>query len=124
MTRILFLSKMPFYIKKIYDIVKKAKEKSIKKIKAGRKISDIDKAARSYIDKKGYGKYFGHAVGHGVGLNVHERPFIQNNNNETLKENSIITIEPAIYLPGKFGIREESMVQVTKNGAEVLDEYK
>ncbi len=123
LTRVLFLSKMPLNIKKIFDIVLKAKDLSIKRIKTGVKIKDIDKAARDYIDKKGYGKYFGHALGHGVGIKVHEKPFINKTNESLLKANSIITVEPAIYLPGRFGIRHESMILVKEDGAEIIDEH-
>lgn len=121
LTRVLFLDKMPVSISKILDIVKKAKELAIRKIKEGVKISEVDRAARSYIQEKGYGKYFGHSLGHGVGIDVHEIPSINSINEDVLQENIIITVEPAIYLPGRFGIREESMVLVKKNKAEVLD---
>ena len=121
LTKILILDKMPLQIKKIYDIVKTAKSRSIKKIRAGAVIKNVDKAAREYIDKKGYGKYFRHGLGHGVGLNVHEKPFIHPKNEETLKENMVITVEPAIYIPGKFGIRLEDLAVVKKNNCQILN---
>ncbi|MBN2119443.1 MAG: aminopeptidase P family protein [Candidatus Omnitrophica bacterium] len=121
LTRVFFLSKMPNYLKKIIDIVKKAKDLSISKIRSGVKAQQIDKTAREFIAKKGYGKFFGHSLGHGVGLQVHELPSINSKNEERLQEGMVITIEPGIYLPGKFGVREESMVLVKKNGAQILE---
>jgi Xaa-Pro aminopeptidase len=123
LTRVFFLSKMPLYIRKISDIVKKSLDLSIKKAKAGIRIKEIDKAARDYIEKKGYGKYFGHALGHGVGIQVHEKPVINYNNESLLKPGSVITLEPAIYLPGKYGIRYERMLLIKEKGAELIDEH-
>lgn len=104
----------------IYDIVKEAQRRAIKKIKPGVRISDVDSAARSFIARKGYDKYFGHALGHGIGLQVHERPSISANNNHVLKEGMVFTVEPGIYLPGIGGVRVEDIVCVTKKGCEVL----
>ncbi len=106
---------------KIYDIVLKAQEAAIKKIKPGVKASDIDKAAREVIEKAGFGKFFVHSTGHGVGLDIHELPVISFKNKETIiEENMIFTIEPGIYLNGEFGVRIEDMVVVTKDGCEIL----
>jgi Xaa-Pro aminopeptidase len=114
------LGKISILFKKVYDIVKQAQDLSIKKIKDGVRAKDVDRTAREFIERKGYGKYFGHGLGHGVGLNVHESPYLNPQSNEVLKEGMIITIEPAIYLRGKFGIRIEDMVVVKKNKGEVL----
>ena len=105
---------------KIFNIVKDAKNYAIENIKPGIKVKDIDKIAREYIHKKGYGKFFGHSLGHGVGLEVHELPLISSKSKEILEENNVITIEPGIYLPEKFGIRLEDMVLVTRDGFELL----
>lgn len=123
LTRMYFLNKMPLYLRKIYDIVRGAQEISIKKIKAGIKAKEVDKAAREFICKKNFGKYFSHGLGHGVGLEVHEKPFLNPYSEDILKENMIVTIEPAIYLPNKYGVRLESMVLVKSKRAEVLDGY-
>jgi Xaa-Pro aminopeptidase len=120
LTRVLFWGKMPVLFKRIYDIVKKAQELSIKKIRDGVTAASVDKAARSFIDKKGYGKQFIHGTGHGLGLKVHEPPYINATNETVLKEGMIVTIEPGIYINNKFGIRIEDMVLVTKKGAQVL----
>ncbi|MBN2483315.1 MAG: aminopeptidase P family protein [Candidatus Omnitrophica bacterium] len=122
LTRVFFLGKMPnYHIKKIYNIVKAAQEKAISKIRAGVRACDIDSAARNYIEKKGLGKSFGHGLGHGVGLCVHELPYLSPHARGVLRENMVVTVEPAVYLPGKLGIRLESMVLVKNKGAEVID---
>ncbi len=105
---------------KIYDTVLLAQEVAIKTAKAGVKAKDIDKAAREVIDKAGFGNYFIHSTGHGVGLDIHELPIIGPRNEEIIKENMVFTVEPGIYIPGKFGVRIEDTV-ISKNGyAEVI----
>ena len=121
LTRVLFSDKMPSIFAKIFNVVKTARVKAIEKIKPGVRIKDIDLTARNYIEKCGYGKYFGHSLGHGVGLNVHEKPFINKNNDSIILENMVFTVEPGIYIPSKFGIRYESVIRVTAKGCEVLD---
>ncbi len=120
MTRTVAVGYADDEMKEIYDIVLTAHKKAYKKIKEGSLCSDIDLAARDYIDQKGYGKYFGHSTGHGVGLEIHEEPVVFKTNKTVLKENMVITDEPGIYLPDKFGVRIEDMIRVTKNGAESL----
>ncbi len=106
---------------KIYDTVLKAQEAAVKRVKPGVKAYEIDKAAREVIDKAGFGKYFVHSTGHGVGLDIHELPVISPKNKETvIEENMIFTIEPGIYLSEEFGVRIEDMVMVTKDGCEIL----
>ena len=104
----------------MYSIVKKAHDLALDIIKPGVKISKVDHSARGYIAKKGFGKYFGHSLGHGVGMDVHELPNISGSSDGTLSEGMIFTIEPAIYIPGFGGIRIEDMALVTKNGCEIL----
>jgi len=123
-TRVFLRKKMSNFVKKIFDIVKKAQELSIKKIKEGVKIKEVDLAARNYIQDKGFGKFFGHNLGHGLGLSVHELPSVGPTNEEILKENMVITIEPAIYLNNRFGIRLEDVVLVKNKGAEILSRRK
>ncbi|MCM8831973.1 MAG: Xaa-Pro peptidase family protein [Candidatus Omnitrophica bacterium] len=120
LTRIFLKVTISSLYKKILDIVKYAQDIAIKKIKDGESASDVDLAARNYIENRGYGKYFGHGLGHGIGLDVHEKPFLNPYNKKPLKENMIITIEPAIYLSGNFGIRLEDIVLVKSNKAEIL----
>ena len=113
--------KFPRHIQKVYDVVLKAQEKAIKSVKIGMKACELDKIARDVIIDAGYGKYFVHSLGHGVGLDIHEWPFINSRNELRLKEGMVFTIEPGIYLPGEFGIRIEDMITINYNGkAEVL----
>lgn len=101
---------------KIYDLVLKSQLAGIKAIKAGKKCADIDKASRKVMGK--YEKYFGHSLGHGIGLEVHEMPSLSSKSKEILKENMVVTVEPGIYLEGRFGVRIEDMGRVTKTGYE------
>ena len=119
-TRIVFLGRVKDRIKKIYDIVHNAQDAAFKMIRPGRKISEIDLAARRHIQDAGFGKYFGHSLGHGVGMEVHEKPSISKINNNILKPGMVFTIEPAIYIPKFGGVRIEDMVLVTANGFEIL----
>lgn len=105
---------------KIYDIVLKAQEEAIKFSKPGVKCAHIDKVARDVITKAGYGKYFSHSTGHGVGLDIHELPVISTSSKDILQEGMVFTIEPGIYLPDEFGVRIEDMILVTKSGVEIL----
>ncbi|MBU1121191.1 MAG: Xaa-Pro peptidase family protein [Candidatus Omnitrophota bacterium] len=120
LTRVFFWSKMPVLFSKIYDILKGARDVGIRKIRDGVMAKEVDSAAREFIARKGFSQYFGHGLGHGVGLAVHERPYLCARNEDVLKEGMVLTVEPAIYLPNKFGVRIEDMVLVKKNKAEVL----
>jgi len=109
---------------KIYDTVLKANEEAIKSIKVGMKINALDKIAREVIEKAGYGKYFVHSLGHGVGLDIHEWPYVNSRNETIIKAGMVFTIEPGIYLPDEFGVRIEDMVMINYDEkVEVLSEY-
>ncbi len=123
LTRMFFLGKIPNLVNEVNEKVFKAQRLAIEKIKSGATISEVDQAARGYLDKHKLAKYFGHALGHGVGLDIHEDPRMSHNNTATLKPGMIITVEPAVYIPKKFGIRIEDMVLVTKNGCEVISDH-
>jgi Xaa-Pro aminopeptidase len=120
LTRVLICSKMPLLFRKMYDTLLKAQSAAIRKIRPGAKVSDVDKAARQVIEKCGWGKNFVHGLGHGIGLSVHEEPFIGPKNKNCLQEGMVVTIEPAIYIQNKIGFRIEDMVLVTSSNAEVL----
>jgi len=107
-------------IQKIYDVVLKAHDKAIAKAKVGMKASQIDKIARDVIQNAGFGKYFVHSTGHGVGLDIHEMPYISPKDDTIIKEGMVFTIEPGIYIPNNFGIRIEDMVVMQKDGAKIL----
>ena len=104
----------------IYDIVLEAQRRAIEKVKAGVSCREVDDAARGYIASKGFGDYFGHGLGHGVGLEVHEAPAVSYMSEDILEEGMVITIEPGIYIPGWGGFRIEDMVLVTAEGCEVM----
>jgi Xaa-Pro aminopeptidase len=120
MTRIIFTAKPTKEQKKIYNIVLKAKETAIKKIRPNSIEQKIYSTAQEIIEKNGFGKYFEHGLGHGVGLEIHESPSLTDKGKNRLKQNMITTIEPGIYLPGKFGIRLEDMVLITEKGVEKI----
>lgn len=105
---------------KIYDIVLKSQQTAISKARVGMKASQIDKLARDVIEKSGYGKYFIHSTGHGVGLDIHEYPNINSRSDVILENNMVFTIEPGIYLNEKFGVRIEDTVVMKNSKAEVL----
>jgi Xaa-Pro aminopeptidase len=107
-------------IKEIYEIVRDAKQKGVQAVRAGLPVQALDMIVRGFVEDKGYGDYFRHGTGHGVGIAVHEPPAVTVNGEGLLEENMIITIEPGIYLPNVGGVRLEDMVLVTANGGEVL----
>jgi len=106
--------------REIYGVVKEAHDRAIDAVSAGVCASEVDAAARVVIKKAGYGKNFGHGTGHGVGINVHERPGVGPKSKDILEEGMVITIEPGIYIPGWGGVRIEDMVLVKGRGCEVL----
>ncbi|RKY37704.1 MAG: Xaa-Pro dipeptidase [Candidatus Omnitrophota bacterium] len=119
LTRTFFLGKIMRY-KKYYKLVAAAQDKAIKMVKPLVKIEKVAMAARQIYEQQGLNKYFGHALGHGVGLAVHEAPGICKNNPLRLRKDMVFTIEPGFYLPDWGGIRIEDMVRVTEKGCEIL----
>ena len=118
-TRTLILGDNPKAYK-IYKIVQSAQKTAIKAIKIGIPLSKLDAVARNIIRKAGYGEYFGHSLGHGVGLNVHEAPRVSKKSKDKVIPGMVFTIEPAIYLPNLGGVRIEDMVLVTDKGIELI----
>ncbi len=100
----------------VYETVLEAQLKAIEKIKAGALCKDVDSVARNIIAQKGYADYFGHGLGHGVGVEIHEAPSLNPSYEAALSVGNIVTVEPGIYLPGEFGVRIEDMGAVTKTG--------
>ncbi len=109
--------------KKIYDTVLDAQQKAIAKVRAGAPAKELDLTARNTIRDAGYGDYFPHRLGHGLGASVHEFPSITETNDMPLAENMVFTIEPGIYVPGVAGVRIEDDIVVTKDGYEILTEF-
>lgn len=120
-TRTFAVSKLPSEkLIEIYNVVLKAQLLGVEAVRPGIKIKEVDKVVRDYITSKGYGEYFGHGTGHGIGLEIHEEPYVRGNMDTVLEEGMVITIEPGIYLPDIGGVRIEDDVLVTKNGHEIL----
>ncbi len=101
----------------------KAEQAALQLSKPGVRIGDLDLKARGIIEKAGYGDYFPHRLGHGLGISVHEYPSMSSANDTLLKEGMVYTIEPGIYVPDVGGVRIEDDVFVTKDGAEALTQY-
>ncbi|MCS7385902.1 MAG: Xaa-Pro peptidase family protein [archaeon GB-1867-005] len=107
---------------KLFECVNDAIEAALSRISAGIKASDVDLAARQIIVQRGYGKYFVHSLGHGVGLSVHEDPRLSPQSEDVLQAGNVVTVEPGIYVPGFGGVRIEEMVLVKEDGYELLNE--
>lgn len=120
MTRTVCVGECSAEMESVYNIVLEAQNACLEKAKAGMTGSELDRIARSIIDDAGYGDCFGHSLGHGVGMEIHEKPNAAPSVKNTLRPGSVITIEPGIYLPGKFGVRIEDFVILTENGNENL----
>lgn len=104
----------------IHAIVRTAHDLAIDAVRPGISCKDLDEVARSYIRNNGYGDYFGHGLGHGIGLEIHEMPTLSPRSTAVLEEGMVITIEPGIYIPGFGGVRIEDSVVVTADGCDVL----
>ncbi len=100
-----------------------ANQEAIKAARPGIAAQELDRIAREVIEDSGYGKYFIHRTGHGLGIEGHEAPNIVEGNTQILEPGMVFTIEPGIYLPGKGGVRIEDNVVITENGADVLTTY-
>ena len=103
-------------MRRVHDAVISANRDGIKAVKSGVTGRLIDNAARRTLDAWGYEKQFTHGLGHGVGLDIHEFPVVSDKSDTTLYPNMVVTIEPGVYFPKKFGVRIEDMVVVTENG--------
>jgi Xaa-Pro aminopeptidase len=104
----------------VYEVVREAQQASLDAIQAGVKGEDVDVVARKVIDAAGHGDRFGHGLGHGVGLELHEAPRLSLRSDDVLAPGEVVTVEPGIYLPGKLGVRIEDLVVVTENGVRNL----
>jgi len=116
MTRTVAIGHVSDLQKKVYDIVLEAQLAALDACKAGVRCADVDKVARDIIEAAGFLEEFCHGTGHGVGTDVHEAPYLKKESEDVLLENMVITVEPGIYIPGKFGVRIEDLAIVTKFG--------
>jgi Xaa-Pro aminopeptidase len=123
LTRTFHVGRLSRFFCRIYNKVLMAQTIAIKAIKPGVQISEIVKEVQGYFKEQGLGRQFTHALGHGIGLEVHEAPVLHDKNNDVLRPGMVITIEPGLYFPGRGGVRIEDMVLVTEKGAEVLSKY-
>ena len=121
MTRTVAAGQVSDEQKAVYNTVLQAQRASLKALHAGLSCKAGDAAARDVIAAAGYGDYFGHSTGHGVGVEIHEAPVMAPSAQDTcLQVGSVVTVEPGIYLPGRFGVRIEDMALITKDGCEDL----
>jgi Xaa-Pro aminopeptidase len=115
-----FIERVESDLKAVYGLVKEAHDQAIAAVAVGRSCREIDLVARDLISQRGWGSHFTHGTGHGVGLDVHEAPRISFKSEQLLEAGMVLTIEPGIYLPGKWGIRIEDTIRVTRGKAEIL----
>ncbi len=120
MTRMAIIGEAPQGYSEVHAIVEKAVQAALAAAKPGVKAKDVDKAARDVIAAAGYGDYFVHRTGHGLGIDVHEPPYITATSGTVLAEGMVFSIEPGIYLPGRFGVRLEDIVILRADGPEIL----
>lgn len=122
-TRTFVLGNVPEGYKEVYQTVKKAQETGISDARPGMPAGDIDLKVREVIEKAGYGQYFTHRTGHGIGLETHEPPYINESNRVALNPPVTFTVEPGIYIMGKYGVRIEDVVLLEEGGAKPLNSF-
>lgn len=116
MTRTVAVGEISSRQAEVYNTVLNAQESAINILKAGVKCADADKTARDIIKNAGYGEYFGHSLGHGVGIEIHESPNLAPKSNAVLEKGNVVTVEPGIYIPNEFGVRIEDFGVITEDG--------
>ena len=120
MTRTVHVGNPTAEARSVYESVRQAQQAAVEAVKPGKSVAEVDSAARKLLKDEGLEKYFSHSTGHGVGLEIHESPRIATGQADLLRLGMVITVEPGVYIPGKFGVRIEDMLLVTKTGCEVL----
>ncbi|NED91264.1 M24 family metallopeptidase, partial [Streptomyces sp. SID11233] len=108
-------------VREVHEVVRRAQEAGCAAVRPGATCQDIDRAARAVIDEAGYGEYFIHRTGHGIGVTTHEPPYMIEGETQELVPGMCFSVEPGIYLPGRFGVRIEDIVTVTETGGERLN---
>ena len=120
MTRTVYVGRPTAEAGSLYQAVREAQQAAVEAVRPGVSAGEVDRVARKLLQKEGLGKYFTHSTGHGVGLEIHEAPRLAAGQAEILRPGMVITIEPGVYIPRKWGVRIEDMVLVTERGCEVL----
>lgn len=122
LTRTLVVGEPDEALRAVYRVVRDAQQAAIGVIRPGVSCEKVDAAARSVIERAGFDRYFTHRLGHGIGLDGHEPPYLRRGNRQKLEPGMCVTVEPGVYLPGRFGVRIEDVVAVTSTGCEILSE--
>lgn len=123
MTRTIHFGEPSEEFRRVYEIVLEANRRGREAAKAGNRLQDVDRAARSYIEAQGYGPYFTHRTGHGIGIDGHEGPSAGEGETTVIGAGMAFSVEPGIYLPGRFGVRIEDQVLITEEGTRVLHDF-
>jgi Xaa-Pro aminopeptidase len=120
MTRTVAFGEPPDQLREVYEIVRRAQAAGVAAVRAGVPGAAVDRATRDPITEAGFAEQYRHPVGHGVGLEIHEQPWLRQGNDEPLPEGAVVTVEPGVYLEGIGGVRIEDMVAVEQGGGRVL----
>ncbi|MCX8184375.1 MAG: aminopeptidase P family protein [Sulfolobales archaeon] len=121
LTRTVLIGSVDREIKRAFEAVSEAVDSAIDSVYDGIAAHEVDGRAREVLRRAGLGKYFIHSLGHGIGIEVHEKPRLAQGSKDILRDSMVVTIEPGVYIPGRYGIRIENMVLIRKSGAEVLN---
>ena len=120
MTRTVYVGQAAAEARDLYEAVREAQQAAVDAVRPGVSVGEVDRAARNVLKKRKLAKFFTHSTGHGVGMEIHEAPRVAAGQHEVLRPGMVITIEPGVYIPGRWGVRIEDMVVVTEHGREVL----
>jgi Xaa-Pro dipeptidase len=120
MTRTVAFGEPEARLREVYGVVRAAQQAGVEAVRGGRTAAEVDEAARGVVREAGFGELFSHGLGHGVGLEIHEGPWLRQGGRDVLPAGAVVTVEPGVYLPGLGGVRIEDMVEVTKDGPRVI----